>query len=452
MLTDKFRKNRIYLLLLITTALCCTLLSDAYALDVKRDALDNGLTLMVVERHNLPVVTVTLGIKAGSLIEPEEKPGLANLTASLLTEGTTNRTGRQISEEIEFVGGSLGAGGGSDYITVHLSVLKKDLSLGFDLLSDIILNPAFPEDELTKKIKRIKGSLKASEENPGFVASRAFIKEIFGNHPYGRLVQGSEESLDVIRRDDLAVFHNSYYTPDNSILSVVGDITSDEVKALIEKHFSAWKPENITSPPIMELPEANKRNTIVIDKELTQANIMLGHLGVSRSNPDYYSVSVMNYILGGGGFESRLMQNIREEKGLAYDISSFFSANKTGGAFEVSLQTKNESANQAIEEILKEIRKIRSGTVTDKELSDTKAFLTGSFPMRIETGARIANFLIAVEYYGLGMGYVDEYPAYINGVTKEDVLRVAKKYLDPENYILVVVADEKKTALRNEFR
>lgn len=448
----RIKKNKILFQLFILFTLCCVLLSNAYALDVKRDALDNGLTLMVVERHNLPVVMVTLGIKAGSLAEPEEKSGLANLAASLLTEGTTNRTGRQISEEIEFVGGSLGASGGSDYITVHLSVLKKDIALGFDLLSDIILNPAFPEDELRKKVTRIKGSLKAGEEDPGFVASKAFIKEVFGSHPYGRLVQGSEESLDRIRRDDLAAFHKSYYRPDNSIMSVVGDITPDEVKALLEKHFSAWKSKSITPTSLPELTNAKKRNTIIVDKELTQANIILGHLGVSRSDPDYYAVSVMNYILGGGGFESRLMQNVREEKGLAYDISSFFNAEKAGGSFEVSLQTKNESANLAIEEILKEIKKIRSEPVSDRELSDAKAFLTGSFPMRIETGARIANFLVAVEYYGLGMGYMDEYPAYINSITKEDLLRVAKKYLDPENYVLVIVADEKKTALRDAFR
>jgi len=452
MKTKKLRKNKILFLLFILLALCCSMLSDAYALDVKRNVLDNGLTLLVVERHNLPVVTVTLGIKAGSLIEPEDKSGLANMTAALLTEGTAKRTVRQISEEIEFVGGSLGASGGSDYITVHLSVLKKDLSLGFDLLSDIILNPVFPEDELRKKVKRIKGSLKAGEEDPGFVASKAFIKEVFGNHPYGRLVQGSEESLEMIRRDDLTAFHKSYYTPDNSIMSVVGDITADEVKALLEKHFSAWRSKGMKPPSLPEMPDVKKRHTVIIDKELTQANIMLGHLGVSRSDPDYYAVSVMNYILGGGGFASRLMQNVREEKGLAYDISSFFNANKTGGAFEVSLQTKNESANRAIEEILKEIIKIRSEPVSDRELSDAKAFLTGSFPMRIETGERIANFLVAVEYHGLGMGYVDEYPAYINSVTKEALLRVAKKYLDPENYILVVVADEKKTALKDEFR
>jgi zinc protease len=178
-------------------------ISPSFALDVERKVLDNGLILLVVQRSNLPVVKVTVGIQAGNLLEPEEKSGLANLTASLLTGGTANRTAQQISEEIEFVGGSVGAGGGDDYISVSLSVLKKDINLGFDLLSDIILHPSFPEDELIKKKERIKGGLKAQEEDPGFIASREFKKAIFGSHPYGRLVTGTAETIDNISREDL---------------------------------------------------------------------------------------------------------------------------------------------------------------------------------------------------------------------------------------------------------
>ena len=430
----------------------CSLFSDAYALDVKKSVLENGLTLLIVEKHNLPVVRVTVGIKAGSIVESEEKAGIANLTAELLTAGTKKRTASQISEETEFAGASLSASGGNDYATMALSVLKKDLDLGFDLLSDTILNPSFPDDELNKKRERIKGGLRAQEENPEFVASREFKKAVFGIHPYGRLVQGSPESLDRIKRDDLVNFHSTFYAPNNAIMSVVGDITPEEVKNLLKQYFSEWhtKELKVISP---QKPERIKEKKIItIDKDITQANIILGHMGISRDNPDYYAVSVMNYILGGGGFESRLMQNIREGKGLAYDIHSFFDANKYGGLFEVGLQTKNESANTAIGEILKEIKKVRNFPVSDAELSGAKSFLTGSFPMRLETSQRIANFLVAVEYYGLGMDYIDKYPAYINSVTKEDVIRAAKKYLDSENFTLVVVADQKKTELKKEFK
>ncbi|MEK6527543.1 MAG: pitrilysin family protein, partial [Nitrospirota bacterium] len=410
----------------------CSLFTDAYALDIKREVLPDGLTLLVVERHNLPIVMVTMGVKAGSLYEPEEKAGLANLTASLLTAGTKTRTALQINEEVEFVGASLDASGEDDYITVNLSVLKKDLDLGFNLLSDVILNPSFPEDELSKKRERIKGSLRAQEEDPDFVASREFKKTVFGNHPYGRLISGSPETLDKIKRDDIVNFHAAYYAPNNAIMSVVGDITPEEVKSLLKKYFPEWHPSPIPLPDIsgegamgMVPVVFSGQKTITVDKDLTQANIILGHIGISRGNPDYYAVSVMNYILGGGGFSSRLMQNIREDRGLAYDIHSFFAADKYGGSFQVGLQTKNESANTAIKEVLKEVVKIREEPVSDNELADAKSFLTGSFPLKIETSRRITGFLVAVEYYELGVDYINKYPVYINSVAKEDVLRVA---------------------------
>ncbi len=427
------------------------LIADAYALEVDRKVLDNGLKLMVVERHNLPLVKVTIGIGSGSVIEPEEKAGLANLTASLLKSGTKSRTAEEIDEAIDFVGGSIGASGGTDYSTVTLSILKKDIDLGFELLSDVIMNPLFPEEELTKKVKRIKGGLKQSEDNPGFVASKAFKKEVFGSHPYGRLTKGSEETLDLITREDVVNFHSSYYLPNNSVMSVVGDITADEVSALINKYFSKWASKKFELPLLPEPDEKRERKTVIVDKELTQANIILGHIGVSREHPDYYKVSVMDYILGRGGFASRLMLNIREEKGLAYSIYSVFSANKESGSFRVSLQTKNESANTAIEEIIKEMKRISTEPVTDMELSDAKSFLTGSFPMRVESSSRIASFLVAVEYYGLGVDYIDNYPSYINSITKEDVLYAAQKYLDPENFVLVVVADEKEAAIKKDY-
>ncbi len=424
---------------------------SSYALDVKRSVLDNGMILMIVERHNLPVVKVSIGMNAGNLHESEDKAGLASMTAGLLTEGTKNRTSRQISEEIEFVGGSVGASGGSDYMRASLSVLKKDVELGFELLSDIVLNPVFPEEEFKKKLVRTKAALKAREEDPGFLASRDFNKAVFGNHPYGRLQSGTVETLDNITRDDLVDFHSMNYVPNNAVMAVVGDIAAAEVEKLIKKYFADWKSIKTESPSLQNIAMQKKRKVITIHKDLTQANIILGHLGVSRDNPDYYALSVMNYILGGGGFVSRLMQNIREEKGLVYSIHSYFAPEKYGGSFQVGLQTKNESANTAIEEVISEIRRIRSEKVTDIELSDAKSFLTGSFPMRIETSSRIAGFLVAVEYYGLGVDYINNYPDFINSVTKEEVLRVAKKYLSPDKYTLVVVADQKKAALKDDF-
>ena len=195
--------------------------------------------------------------------------------------------------------------------------------------------------------------------------------------------------------------------------------------------------------PVIE----EKQKVIKIQKNLKQANIILGHLGIRRDNPDYYAVSVMNYILGGGGFASRLMDNIRDNKGLAYDVHSFFSANKYAGSFQAGLQTKNESANTAIIEVFREMERIKAEPVSDKELSDAKSYLTGSFPLRIDSNRKIAGFLTAVEYYGLGLDYIDNYKKYIEAVTNEDIMRVAKKYLHTNNFVLVVVGDLGKIVL-----
>jgi zinc protease len=196
-------------------------------------------------------------------------------------------------------------------------------------------------------------------------------------------------------------------------------------------------------------PEKAKK-TILIDRDITQANILLGHEGIRREDPDYYAVSAMNYILGGGGFTSRLMQKVRDEMGLAYDIHSYFNPNKYGGIFEVGVQTKNESANTVISEVLRQLKRIREEHVSENELEDAKAYLTGSFPRRLDTNRKIADFLLAVDFYNLGFDYIEKYPQYINSVTKDDILRVAKKYLSTEDYILVVVANQSKAKIEKE--
>jgi zinc protease len=413
-----------------------------------REVLANGITLLHSEKTGLPIVTVMVAIKAGSIAEPAEKAGLANLTADLLNEGTQTRSSREISDAIEFVGGSLSTSGGADYITASLSVLKKDIGLGFDLLSDIILNPAFSDDEVQRRKTSIKNTIIQQKEDPGIIASKAFDKAVFGEYPYGRPVEGTEESLDRITRKDIVNFHREYYLPNNVIMTVVGDIGKNELKALLDKYFMKWqkgqqKEISLPAPALKEKPEIIK-----IQKKLAQATVLFGHLGISRSNPDYYAVSVMNYILGGGGFASRLMDNIRDNKGLAYDVHSAFSADRFAGSFEIELQTRNETANNAIEEIFREINRIRTEPVSDGELSDARSYLTGSFPLRLDSNRKIAGVLTAVEYYGLGLDYVDNYPKYIGAVTKDDILRVARKYLHTSSYVLVVVGDLEKAALK----
>ncbi|RMG00605.1 MAG: insulinase family protein, partial [Nitrospirae bacterium] len=303
---------------LFLIALALFIPAKGWPIDAKRVVLPNGLTLLFSERHNLPIIKATMLIKASPINEPEEKAGLANLTAELLMEGTKTRSSEEISEAIEFIGGDLSVSTERDYTELELSILKKDIKTGFSILSDILLNPAFSEKEITRKRDILKGALRQREEDPSFLGSRAFRKAVFTtSHPYGRIIEGSTNTLDGITREDIINFHKKWYRPNNAILSVVGDISFDELNGLIQEFFGTWKPSEANPPSIPPVSVPEKPEVITIQKDLTQANIFIGHLGVKRSNPDYYALSVMNYILGGGGFASRLMTRIRDDLGLA---------------------------------------------------------------------------------------------------------------------------------------
>lgn len=424
--------------------------SRSYALDIMKEQLPNGLKVLLVERHELPIVMANLLIKASPLEEDPAKAGTAYLTAKMLTEGTAVRNAINVSREIDFIGATLDAATNSDYTAVSLSVLKKDVDKGFELFSDIVLHPSFPVDELARSKELVKGTLKQKEEDPAFVAGKEFVKYLFGDSPYGRLVEGNLQSIGRIERADVLNFYDALYNPGNAILVVVGDLSRRELDVLLDRSFALW----ITKEGAYGLKAFQNRPPVlkgarveIIDREVAQANIRFGHIGIARDNPDYYAVQVMNYVLGGGGFSSRLMKVIRDEMGLTYSINSFFAANKFPGRFEIEVQTRNESAGRVIEEMRKQISRMRAEYISEQELSDARDYLIGSFPRRLETSRKIADLLAAVQYYELGDAYIEGYRDYVAKVTKEDVLRVARKYLDDENYVLVIVGDKKKLVL-----
>lgn len=408
----------------------------------ERYVLDNGMVLLVKENHALPVVMVNMIIKAGSIMEPPEKAGLAHLTAGLMTKGAAGMSATEVSEAIEFVGGSLSVGGGVDYATAGLSVLKKDEDTGFDLLGKVLMQPAFDQEEIERLKKTVKAGIIRGEQDPGTVAAKAFAKAVYGEkHPYGRPAVGTVESVDAITRDDIVAFYDRFYAPNNSIIAVVGDITADEAKALIAKHFAGWEQKPAVEPEFPPTPSPSGIEKVTVNREITQANVLMGHLGVKREDPDYYALYVMNYVLGGGGFASRILDRIRDDMGLAYSAYSYFDAEKYSGDYTVGLETKNESAKTAIDETLKIIERMRQEGVTDAELKDAKDYITGSFPRRTDTNSKIAGLLTQVEYFGLGLDYFDVYQREIEKVTKDDVLRVARKYLHPDNIYVIVVAN-----------
>lgn len=441
-------KKRILFLTFVILTLFISPFSRAADIKPKRVVTENGIILLILERHSLPIVNVNMVIKAGSIYESDEKAGLSSLMSSLLDEGTKTRTSTQISQEIDFVGGSLSAFGGDDSSGASLRILKKDLPLGLELLSDIVINPTFPEAEIERKKAEMIGGLLSEKDDPGTVAGKAFNEMIFGAHPYHRATNGTEESIPGITRDDIVAYYERFYRANNTIMSIVGDITEQEAIEAVSRYFGKWEKKEISPPLIPNAPLLEKRVVKLIDKDLTQANIIIGHIGIERKNPDYYNLVVMNYILGGGGFSSRLMKDVRDNQGLVYGIHSNFDASLYPGSFAVSLQTKNETANRAIEAVLKEIKRIREEPVSDQEIDEAKSYLIGSFPLRIDTNAKIAGILTSIEYFGLGLDYFDRYPKLIGSVTKADITRVAKKYLDPERFAMVVVAKQTEAKVK----
>ena len=440
------RQTLVILLLAVALSLAAVGGASAAALG-QREVLPNGMALLVAEQRAVPIVTVSLLIPAGSVQDPPDKPGVANLVAQLMTQGTKTRTAPQISEAIEFLGASLSVDAGQESTTISLSVLSKDLDTGLELMADVLLNPVFNQADLERKINEVVAGIKRDQEDPGTVSWQAFLALVYGSHPFGRPVEGTEKSVPTITRDDVVKFHEAYFRPNKAILAAVGDIGLADLKSRLQARLGAWQAGGSTVTPPAPPAPLTQRVVKTVQREVTQANINLGNLGITRESPDYYPVQIMNYILG-GGFGSYLISTIREEKGWAYDVGSSFGMGKIAGEFSVSMQTKNEVAQDAIDVALTLIRRIREQPVSDQDLKDAKAFMTGSFPLRLDTSKKIAGMLATIEYYGLGLDYVEQYAARVNAVTAADVQRVAQKYLEPEKYALAVVADLTKAKIK----
>jgi len=411
----------------------------------KRTVLSNGMVLLTSEQRTLPMVSIELLVDAGSAHESVNQAGLANLTAKLLTYGTKGRSAVQINETLDFIGASLETGCGQDTASLSVTVLKKDLPTGLDLLADVLTQPTFPQAEIDRQKQAVIATIRANEENPGAVAAKAFAAALFPQSPYGRPVEGTEASVKSLQQKNLQDFFARYYRPNRTIVAIVGDVSEQEIAPLLSKALRGWEKGEPSAPPTAPV-NIGPPKLVRVNKELTQANIAMGHGGVARGNPDYYAIQVMNYILGGGGFSSRAMDSIRNERGLAYSVYSFFAAEKSHGTFEFVMQTKNETATEAIRIATDEMRRIREQLVSDQELNDAKDYLIGSFPLRLDTNRKVASFLAQVEYFELGLDYPDRYPNLIRSVTREDVLRVARQYLQPDKLTTVIVGNLQKIA------
>jgi zinc protease len=408
---------------------------------VKRLRLKNGLPVILAESHKLPLVSVDLILKTGSSANAKDKAGLASLTANMLDEGTKKRTATQIANEVAQLGATLNSYATWDATAVSLSVLAENLDRALPVWADVLLAPAFTQDDFDRVVDNLVSSLAQRKDYPPVVAGQVYARALWGEaHPFGWPDTGTQASIKKLVPADVKRFHDTYYAPNNAVLVVAGDITEKQLHAKIEPLLAGWKAKKI---PPLRLPKSEapeKPRIVLVDKPgAPQSSIRIGLPGIERKNPDYYRALVTNQILG-GGFK-RLAMNLRETKGWTYGVGSQFEARRAPGPWTVSGEFVAAHTADAVAEILKEIEKLRAEEVTDKELAETKDEIIGAFPARFATAGQLASQMTALAVYNLPPTELDGFVAKIAAVNKEQVRQMARKYFRPDKLLIVVVGD-----------
>jgi zinc protease len=407
-----------------------------------KTTLKNGLTVFIMPTQRLPLVDFRLVARAGSVNDPSGKEGLASLTADLLTQGAGARNAQQVAEDIAFVGGELGASAGSEQVIVTCEVLKKDFATGLEMFRDVIMSPTFPAEEFERKKSEAIGAIAANKDDPGTVANDQLLPFMMGNSALGHPPIGWESAVQGLTRDDVVGFHREFLAPDNAMLAVVGDVDPKATLKAIEQAFKNWrKSGRKQGEPYPPLAKNTGRRIAVVDKpEVTQTQIRFACVGVPRNHPDYYPIAVTNTILG-AGFTSRLVDEIRVNKGLTYSISSQFAMYRNAGLFRINTFTRNETIRETVDEVLKVVEGLRNDGPKPEELEKSKAYLTGLYPLGLQAPDNLAARLLDVEFYGLPADYIETYSDRIGGVTMEDSRRVLKSYYCTKDLNILLVSN-----------
>ena len=407
--------------------------------NAKREVLDNGLTLIMLENHTLPVVVAQARIDGVQLIEPAAKAGVATLLGAMLDEGTSARTSEEIAKLIENTGGSLSFSSNG----ASMKMLTPDAALGFDLMFDGLLHPSFPPENLSRTREQLLSLISEAESQPQVKAKATFDKLVYGLHPYGRPSYGSSAVMKTLTADDLKAFHEQAFTPDNMVLVVVGDFDPMAVKKQVEALTKDWTAQGATKTKLAEPPTRDKPIVKIIpDATAAQTHVFIGQLGITRNNPDYYKLLVMDNVLGTGpGFTDRLSANLRDRQGLAYTVRATIAsdAGKEPGTFTGYIGTFPDKFTTVRVGFMNEINRIRDEKPSLEEVESAKQYLLGSMPFKLTTNSQVASQLMQAELYGLGFDFFDEFRTKVAAVTPEDVQAVAQKYLDPAKMVLVAV-------------
>ena len=403
-------------------------------------ALPNGMQVVVVMHHEQPAVSVRLIVRAGSAQDPAGKAGVASLAATLLDQGTAARTAGQIADVIDSVGGDGDTGAGRDLSYARILVMKDSFDLAINLLADEVRNASFAEAEIERQRQQILSALEVSYDAPDYLANIVFDRLVYGFNPYGTPSNGTPESLGRITRADLQAFHDRWYVPNNCMLAVVGDVTADEAFAAVARAFGDWARRDVPSDTGADPPPPARRVVVVDNPDLVQTEVRVGHLGIPRKQNDYMAMDLTIKILGGEG-ANRLHRVLRMERGLTYGASAEMETLKRAGEVVAITNTRSEATGEVLRLIVEQFNRLRLERVNGRELADAKAYLTGNFPLRIETPDDIAMQVLNVLFYDLPMEDLQTYRQRVNAVTVDDIARVAATYLHPDRLSVVLVGN-----------
>lgn len=402
--------------------------------------LPNGLQVVLVSHHEQPAVSVRMIVRAGAAQDPKGKMGLSMITASLLDQGAGGRTAEQIADAIDFIGGILGTGAGTDLTYVNTVVMKDSLELGLQLMSDVVRRPTFAPQEIDRQRQQAMSGLKVAAEDPDNVASQVIDRLIYGFHPYGLPGSGTAESLAGLTRQDILEFHQRFYAPNNALIAVVGDVGPDEAMAGIQKAFGDWQQRPVPDFKPIDPPPPTKR-VVVIDKpDAVQTEIRVGQLGIPRRHADYLAMDQAVKILGGEG-ANRLQQVLRSQRGLTYGASADLETYKTTGGIVAETDTRTDATAEALRLTVDEFFRLQRERVHDGELEGAQAYLAGHFPLTIETPDAIATQVLNQLFYELPLEELQTFPERVVSVSPDDVQRVARSYFKPDRLAVVLVGN-----------
>jgi zinc protease len=402
--------------------------------------LPNGLRVVAVLHHEQPAVSMRLIVGAGSASEPASKLGLARLLASLLDQGTTTKSAQELNETIDSIGGAMGAGAASDFTFVNMVVMKDSFEQGLQMLSDMVERPAFAPEEIDRQRQQQLSFLKVSLDDPAYLANAVFDRLVFGFNPYGLPDSGTPETMAGITRNDLLAFHGRYFAPNNAILAIVGDVTTDEAFNTANKVFGIWKSREVPREKFVEPPDSARR-VIVIDKpDSVQTEIRVGNIGISRNHSDFMALNLAIRILGGEG-SNRLHQVLRTERGLTYGAQADMITRKESGEITAETNTRSDATGEVLRLIVDQFWRLQRERVSEGELAAAKAYMTGSFPLTIETPDSIALQVLNTMFYGLPLEELQTFRERVNRVTVDDIERVARFYLKPDAVSVVLVGN-----------